>query len=96
MRPDTSSQESQLRLVEKIDATARKMVQLLRDLISADRMDSVEPKRALCDVGALALHLIDDSGIRGRHPVETRVQSVQISVDGAGRAHHREPAQEHH
>lgn len=80
---DASSQQTQLELLASIDATARKMQHVLGDLISADRMGSVEPQRALCDVGALVLDVINETGIRDRHPVHTHIEPTVACVDAA-------------
>lgn len=82
-KTDGPSQQTQLRLLASIDSTARKMERLLGDLISAERMGSTEPKRAWCDLGALALGVIDETGIRDRHPVHTHCEDAAAYVDAS-------------
>jgi PAS domain S-box-containing protein len=70
-------------LVHRLAANARKLDQLLSDLLDLDRLDRgiMEPRRRPTDVGALVRRTIESSDILGTRPVRVIAQLVVVSVD---------------
>jgi len=70
-------------LVRRLSANARKLDQLLSDLLDLDRLDRgiMEPRRRPTDVAALVRRTVENSDILGTRPVRVAAQLVVVSVD---------------
>lgn len=70
-------------LIRRLAANARKLDQLLSDLLDLDRLDRgiVEPRRRPTDVAALVRRTIENSEILGVRPVRVRAELVVVSLD---------------
>ncbi|HEV8421026.1 MAG TPA: PAS domain S-box protein [Actinomycetota bacterium] len=70
-------------LVHRLAANARKLDQLLSDLLDLDRLDRgiMEPRRRLTDVAALVRRTVEGSDILGTRPVRVIAQLVVVSID---------------
>jgi PAS domain S-box-containing protein len=70
-------------LVHRLAANARKLDQLLSDLLDLDRLDRgiMEPRRRATDVAALVRRTVENSDILGTRPVRVDAQLVVVSVD---------------
>ena len=81
-RPELSIEE-QRDLIHRMAMNARKLDQLLVDLLDLDRLDRgiLEPLRRLTDVGQLTRRTVESSGILGRRQVRVEAELVIVSVD---------------
>jgi PAS domain S-box-containing protein len=70
-------------LVRRLAANARKLDQLLSDLLDLDRLDRgiMEPRRRPTDVAALVRRTVENSDILGTRPVRVEARLVVVSVD---------------
>ena len=70
-------------LVRRLASNARKLDQLLSDLLDLDRLDRgiMEPRRRPTDVAALVRRTVENSDILGTRPVRVSAQLVVVSVD---------------
>jgi PAS domain S-box-containing protein len=77
------SAEERLDLVRRLAANARKLDQLLSDLLDLDRLDRgiIEPRRRPTDVASLVRRTVENSDILGTRPVRVTAQLVVVSVD---------------
>ena len=77
------SAEERQDLVRRLAANARKLDQLLSDLLDLDRLDRgiMEPRRRPTDVAALVRRTVENSDILGTRPVRVWAQLVVVSVD---------------
>jgi PAS domain S-box-containing protein len=71
-------------LVRRLASNARKLDQLLSDLLDLDRLDRgiMEPRRRPTDVAALVRRTVESSDILGTRPVEVDAELVVVSIDG--------------
>jgi PAS domain S-box-containing protein len=76
--------EERVDLVRRLAANARKLDQLLSDLLDLDRLDRgiMEPRRKPTDVASLVRKTVESSGILGGRPVRMAARSLVVSVDG--------------
>jgi signal transduction histidine kinase len=73
-------------LVHRLGLNARRLDQLLSDLLDLDRLDRgiLEPNRLPVDLGALARRLVDDPSLPlGDRPVEVMTEPILAEVDPA-------------
>ena len=77
------SAEERQDLVHRLAANARKLDQLLSDLLDLDRLDRgiMEPRRRPTDVATLVRRTVESSDILGTRPVRVDAQLVVVSVD---------------
>jgi PAS domain S-box-containing protein len=77
------SAEERLDLVRRLAANARKLDQLLSDLLDLDRLDRgiMEPRRRPTDVASLVRRTVEGSDLLGTRPVRVTAQLVVVSVD---------------
>jgi PAS domain S-box-containing protein len=80
---DLDSKE-RLEIVRRLAANARKLDQLLSDLLDLDRLDRgiVEPRRRPTDVAALVRRTVEGSDVLGTRPVRVEAQLVVAPIDG--------------
>jgi PAS domain S-box-containing protein len=78
------SHEEGRELVRRLAANARKLDQLLADLLDLDRLGRgiIEPRRRQTDVGALVRRTVEASDLVGRRPIKLDTESVVVAVDG--------------
>jgi PAS domain S-box-containing protein len=76
--------KERLEIVRRLAANARKLDQLLSDLLDLDRLDRgiVEPRRRPTDVAALVRRTVEGSDVLGTRPVRVDAQLVVAPVDG--------------
>jgi two-component system, cell cycle sensor histidine kinase and response regulator CckA len=72
-------------LVHRLAANARKLDQLLSDLLDLDRLDRgiVEPRRRPTDVASLVRRTVENSDVLGLRPVRVDADLVVVAVDAA-------------
>jgi len=70
-------------IVRRLAANARKLDQLLSDLLDLDRLDRgiLEPRRKPTDVAALVRRVVENSEVLGTRPVRVQAQLVVTPVD---------------
>ena len=70
-------------IVRRLAANARKLDQLLSDLLDLDRLDRgiVEPRRRPTDVAALVRRTVENSDVVGTRPVRVEARLVVASID---------------
>ena len=75
--------EDQRSLLKGIANNARKLNQLLTDLLDMDRLARgiIEPKRVRTDVGELVKLAVEASGLLVNHPVDMQIEPVILAVD---------------
>jgi PAS domain S-box-containing protein len=71
-------------LVHRLAVNARKLDQLLSDLLDLDRLDRgiLEPRRRPTDMGSLVRRVVESSEVLGTRPVRVEAQLVVAQVDG--------------
>jgi PAS domain S-box-containing protein len=71
-------------LLGRLAANARKLEQLLSDLLDLDRLDRgiVEPRRRPTDLAALVRRVVEGSELLGQRPVRVDADLVVASIDG--------------
>ena len=76
--------KERLEIVHRLAANARKLDQLLSDLLDLDRLDRgiMEPRRRPTDVAALVRRTVEGSDVLGTRPVRVDAQLVVAPVDG--------------
>jgi PAS domain S-box-containing protein len=74
-----------LEITRRLAANARKLEQLLTDLLDLDRLDRgiVEPQRRPTDIAALVRRTVEGSEILGARPVRVEADLVVVAVDGS-------------
>jgi PAS domain S-box-containing protein len=85
-REDVEFDPSERReLVHRLAANARKLDQLLSDLLDLDRLDRgiVEPRRRPTDVASLVRRTVENSDVLGMRPVRVEADLVVVSLDAA-------------
>jgi PAS domain S-box-containing protein len=77
------TQEERQELVRRLATNARKLDQLLSDLLDLDRLDRgiVEPRRRPTDVAALVRRTVENSDVLGMRPVRIEAELVVVAVD---------------
>jgi PAS domain S-box-containing protein len=70
-------------MIRRLAANARKLEQLLSDLLDLDRLDRgiLEPRRRPTDVAALVRRTVEGSEVLGTRPVRIEAGLVVVSVD---------------
>ncbi|HEX9410296.1 MAG TPA: PAS domain S-box protein [Actinomycetota bacterium] len=76
--------KERLEIVHRLAANARKLDQLLSDLLDLDRLDRgiMEPRRRPTDVAALVRRTVESSDVLGTRPVRVDAQLVVAPIDG--------------
>ena len=76
--------KERLEIVHRLAANARKLDQLLSDLLDLDRLDRgiMEPRRRPTDVAALVRRTVESSEVLGTRPVRVEAQLVVAPIDG--------------
>jgi PAS domain S-box-containing protein len=71
-------------LVHRLAVNARKLDQLLSDLLDLDRLDRgiLEPRRKPTDVASLVRRVVEGSEVLGTRPVRVEAQLVVAQLDG--------------
>jgi PAS domain S-box-containing protein len=71
-------------IVRRLASNARKLDQLLSDLLDVDRLARgiVEPRRHPTDIGALVRRVVEGSDILGERPIRVDADLVVVAVDG--------------
>jgi two-component system, cell cycle sensor histidine kinase and response regulator CckA len=71
-------------IVRRLAINARKLDQLLSDLLDLDRLARgiVEPQRHPTDVGALVRRVVESSEVLGERPIRVDADMVVIALDG--------------
>jgi len=79
------TQQDRQELVRRLAANARKLDQLLSDLLDLDRLDRgiVEPRRRPTDVAALVRRTVENSDVLGMRPVRIEAELVVVAVDAS-------------
>jgi PAS domain S-box-containing protein len=77
------TQQERHELVRRLASNARKLDQLLSDLLDLDRLDRgiVEPRRRPTDVAALVRRTVENSDVLGMRPVRIEAELVVVAVD---------------
>jgi PAS domain S-box-containing protein len=84
-REEVKLQERErMELIRRLAANARKLDQLLSDLLDLDRLDRgiLEPRRKPTDVASLVRRVVENSDVLGTRPVRVEAQLVVAQVDG--------------
>jgi signal transduction histidine kinase len=76
-------EEERLDIVRRLAVNARKLDQLLSDLLDLDRLDRgiLEPRRKPTDVAALVRRVVESSQVLGTRPVRVETQLVVAQLD---------------
>jgi PAS domain S-box-containing protein len=71
-------------IVHRLAVNARKLEQLLSDLLDLDRLDRgiLEPRRKPTDVASLVRRVVEGSEVLGTRPVRVEAQLVVAQLDG--------------
>jgi two-component system sensor histidine kinase KdpD len=77
--------QERLEITRRLAANARKLEQLLTDLLDLDRLDRgiVEPQRRPTDIAALVRRIVETSEILGARPVRVEADLVVVAVDAS-------------
>jgi PAS domain S-box-containing protein len=80
---DSLSAEDSRDIVRRLAGNARKLDQLLSDLLDLDRLSRgiVEPRRQPTDMGALVRRVVQGSEVLGERPIRVDADLVVVAVD---------------
>lgn len=84
-REEVQLEDSERRaIVQRLAVNARKLDQLLSDLLDLDRLDRgiLEPRRKPTDVASLVRRVVENSEVLGTRPVRVETQLVVTQLDG--------------
>jgi signal transduction histidine kinase len=84
-REEVQLQDSERRaIIQRLAVNARKLDQLLSDLLDLDRLDRgiLEPRRKPTDVASLVRRVVENSEVLGTRPVRVEAQLVVTQLDG--------------
>jgi PAS domain S-box-containing protein len=77
--------QERIDITHRLAANARRLEQLLTDLLDLDRLDRgiVEPRRRPTDIAALVRRIVEGSEILGARPVRVEADPVVVAVDAS-------------